>query len=126
MRYVLSPTSGLKDSTAYPAFFIAPAMNPRTVCFCQFILSIISARVAPLFRCTRAITWAVFVPSRGAALSCALAAFLALGAFLVAVAFLIALAFAGAPLAVRAPALGFLSAFGFAGSASGLAASLNP
>ena len=31
MRYVLSPPSGLKDSTAKPAFFIAPAMNPRTV-----------------------------------------------------------------------------------------------
>ena len=27
----------------YPAFFIAPAMNPRTVCFCQPIFSMISA-----------------------------------------------------------------------------------
>jgi hypothetical protein len=32
------------------AFFIAPAMNPRTVCFCQPILSIISASVAPFLR----------------------------------------------------------------------------
>jgi hypothetical protein len=28
-------SSGLKDSTTYPAFFIAPAMNPRTVCRCH-------------------------------------------------------------------------------------------
>ena len=32
--------SDLKDSTLYPAFLIVPAMNPRTVCFCQPILSI--------------------------------------------------------------------------------------
>jgi hypothetical protein len=35
IRYVRSPRSDLKDSTVYPAFFITPAMNPRTVCFCQ-------------------------------------------------------------------------------------------
>jgi hypothetical protein len=28
MRYVRSPPSGLNDSIAKPAFFIAPAMNP--------------------------------------------------------------------------------------------------
>jgi hypothetical protein len=32
IRYVRSPLSDLKDSTVNPAFFIAPAMNPRTVC----------------------------------------------------------------------------------------------
>ena len=32
-RYVRSPPAGLKDSTVCPAFFIAPAINPRTVWF---------------------------------------------------------------------------------------------
>src|ERR1035438_6620546 len=44
MRYVRSPPSGLKDSTVFPAFFIAPAMNPRTVCRCQPIFSMISKK----------------------------------------------------------------------------------
>src|ERR1039457_3133282 len=126
MRYVRSPPSGLKDSTVYPAFFIAPAMNPRTVCRCQLILSMISWRVAPFLRWSMATTWAVLLPSRGPALSSALAAFLALGAFLAAVVFLVALAFAGAPLAARAPLLAFLSDFGFAAFASGVAASPRP
>src|ERR1035441_10256002 len=47
---------GLKDSTVYPAFFIAPAMKPLTVCFCQPILSMISARVAPFLRWSMATT----------------------------------------------------------------------
>src|ERR1039457_3851137 len=98
MRYVRSPLSDLKDSTVYPAFFIAPAMNPRTVCFCQPILAMISASVAPFFRCSMATTWAVLLPSRGPALSSALAAFLALGAFFAVVVFLVALALAGAAL----------------------------
>lgn len=83
----------------------------------------ISASVAPFFRWSMATTWAVLLPSRGPALSCALAAFLALGAFLTAVVFLVALALADAPLAACAPPLAFLRAFGFAGSASGLAGS---
>jgi hypothetical protein len=58
----------------YPAFFIAPAMNPRTVCFCQPIFSTISAKVAPFFRWRMATTWAVLLPSRGAVASGALAA----------------------------------------------------
>src|ERR1019366_180954 len=116
MRYVRSPLSDLKDSTVYPAFFIAPAMNPRTVCFCQPILSMISASVAPFFRWSMATTWAVLLPSRGPALSGALAAFLAWGALLAGVVFLVALALAGAPLAACAPPLAFRSAFGFAGS----------
>src|ERR1035441_8010756 len=86
-------------------------MNPRTVCFCQPILSMISASVAPFLRWSIATTWAVLLPSRGPALSCALAAFWALGAFLAAVVRLVSLAFVGAPLATRAPPL----AFGFAG-----------
>src|ERR1035437_2600148 len=73
-----------------------------------------------------ATTWAVLLPSRGPALSSALAAFLALGAFLEAVVFLVALALAGAPLAACAPPLAFLSDFGFAAFASGAAASPRP
>jgi len=60
-------------------------MKPRTVCFCQPILSMISASVAPFFRWSMAATWAVLLPSRGPAVCCARAAFLPLGAFLVAV-----------------------------------------
>jgi hypothetical protein len=97
----------LKDSTAYPAFFIAPAMNPRTVCFCQPIFSMSSVSVAPFFRWSIATTWAVLLPSRGLAVSGALASFLALGAFLAVVVFLVALAFVGAPLAACAPPLAF-------------------
>jgi hypothetical protein len=54
--YVRSPPSGLKDSTVYPAFFIAPAMNPRTVCFCQPIVLMISEIVAPCSRWSIATT----------------------------------------------------------------------
>src|SRR5450759_4794591 len=60
-----------------------------------------------------ATTWAVLLPSRGPALSSALAAFLALGAFLEAVVFLVALAFADAPTADCAPPLALGSAFAF-------------
>src|ERR1017187_5209566 len=100
-------------------------MNPRTVCFNQPIFSMISDSVAPFLRWSIATTWAVLVPSRGPALSSALAAFLALGAFLAAVVLLVALAFAGAPLAACVPRLALrfafgsgLSAFGFSGSPS--------
>src|ERR1700730_168462 len=96
-------------------------MNPRTVGFCQPILSIISANVAPFFRWSIATTWAVLLPSRGPAVSCAFAAFLPLGVFLAAVAFLVVLvvlAFAGAPLAAGAPPLALRSSFGFAASPS--------
>ena len=102
----------------YPAFFIAPAINPRTVCFCQPILAMISESVAPFLRWSITSTCAVLLPSRGPAVSCALAAFLPLGSFLAAVAFLVALAFAGAPLAAGAPTLAFLSAFASADSAA--------
>ena len=88
-------TLGLEGLDVVPGFFIAPAMNPRTVCFCQPILSMISASVAPFFRWSIATTCAVLLPSRGPAVSCAFAAFLALGAFLAPVAFLVALAFGG-------------------------------
>src|SRR5580698_1820106 len=64
-------------------------MKPRTVCFCQPILVMISGRVAPFLRCSNATTWAVLLPSRGgAAVSCALTAFFPLGAALAGVAFL--------------------------------------
>ena len=61
---VRTPPSGLNDSTVWPAFFIAPAIKPRTVCFCQPIFSMISGRVAPSFRSSMPTTWAVLLPSR--------------------------------------------------------------
>src|SRR5450759_4702661 len=85
-------------------------MNPRTVCFCQPILSTISARVAPFLFGSMATIWAVLLPSRGPASPCALAASLALGALLAAVAVLVALALEDAPLAACAPPLAFGSA----------------
>src|SRR5438552_18834519 len=78
---------------------MAPAMNPRTVCFCQHIFCMISVRVAPPLRCSIATIWAVLLPSRGAAASCGFAAFLPWGGFLAAVAFWPVFALAGAPLA---------------------------
>src|ERR1039458_7255398 len=101
-------------------------MNPRTVCRCQPMVFMISEMVAPVARCSMATTWAVLLPSRGAAAasrpSRAFAAVLPLGAFLAGVAFLAALPLSGAPLADCAPRLAgctpplaFPSAFGFAG-----------
>jgi len=110
----------------YPAFFIAPAMNPRTVWRCQPIFSIISTRVAPFFRWSIATTWAVLLPSRGPAVSRALAVLLPLGAFLAGVALFPDLPFEDAPLAPCARPLAFPWAFGFSGSAAGLAASPSP
>ena len=107
----------------YPTFFIAPAMNPRTVCRCQPILSMISARVAPFFRWSMATTWAVLLPSRGPVASCVLAARLPLGAFVALVACLVALPFVDAPLAACAPPLALRTALGCADCASGFAAS---
>src|ERR1035441_8785432 len=109
MRYVRSPPSGLKDSTSYPAFFMAPAMKPRTVCFSQPIFSMISASVAPFLRWSMATTWAVLLPSRGA---------LAPVASSLAVVSLVALAFFGAPLAAVGAALAFLGLAAGAGSAA--------
>src|ERR1035438_6963951 len=83
-------------------------MKPRTVCFCQPILSIISSSVAPFFRWSMATTWAVLLPSRGPAPSCAFAAFLALGAFLAAVAFLGRLALGGRALGCLCATFGAL------------------
>src|SRR5664279_2572769 len=39
-------------------------MKPRTVCFCQPILSMISASVTPFLRWSVATTWAVLLPVR--------------------------------------------------------------
>src|ERR1035438_8011756 len=72
-------------------------MNPRTVCFCQPIFSMISASVAPFFRCSMATTCAVFLPSRGPPSVFAVVVFgLAFGAFFARLAFLRESADAGA------------------------------
>src|ERR1017187_9003313 len=61
-RYVRPPPGGLKDSTVCPAFFIAPAINPRTVCFCQPMVRMISDSVAPFLRRSMAMTSAFLLP----------------------------------------------------------------
>src|ERR1017187_4545230 len=101
-------------------------MNPRTVQIFHANRSANSFKVAPFFRLSRAIAWAILLPSRGPVASFALAAFLALGAALAGVAFLVALPLPGAPLADCARPLAFLSGFGFAGAAAGFAASPSP
>src|ERR1022692_773946 len=112
MRWMLlverSPLSDLKDSILWPAFFSEPAIMPRTVCFSQWKVRASSSKVAPFFRLSIAIIWAILLPSRGPPPSFALAVFLALGAFLVAV------PLAGAPLADCARLVPFFPAFGFA------------
>jgi len=97
---------------------MVPAMKPRTVCFCQPILVVISARVAPPLRRNIATTWAVLLPSRTAA-ALALAFLGARAPFFAGVAFFCALALAGAPWAACAPTLAFRCALGFSGSPSG-------
>jgi hypothetical protein len=86
--------------------------RPLTVCFCQPILSMISAKVTPFFRWSMATTWAVLLPSRGALASCVLGARLPGSAFLAGVAFLGRLdGCERAPLAPCAPPLATLNAY---------------
>src|ERR1039457_1694028 len=119
IRYVRSPLSDLKDSTVNPAFFIAPAMNPRTVCFCQPIVFMISAKVAPLLRWSMATTWAAFLDGVAflAVLGLGLpplAALWALGAFFLGLAPFFEEAFSGAtvaPCAATAATVSVVAAF---------------
>src|SRR5450756_834170 len=54
------------EVTIRPIFFPkVPLMNPRTLWACQAVASMISVRVAPFFRCSKAMTWAVLLPWRG-------------------------------------------------------------
>src|ERR1017187_9484262 len=98
-------------------------MNPRTVCFCQPMVFMISERVAPFLRWSMATTWAVLLPSRTAPA----AFFWPLGTLFVRLAFLPALLLAGVPLAAHAPPLALRSAFGLAGcSGCGCSGAPNP
>ena len=67
---------GLEGLNDVAGLFIAPAMNPRTVCLCQLMVVVISSIVAPFLRWSIATTCAVLLPSRGAAASSVFAAFL--------------------------------------------------
>src|SRR5690349_9123881 len=82
MLYTRSPSARLAELTVRPIFLpSAPEMNPRTLCFCQPVAFIISARVAPFLRWIRARTVAFLLPVR--ALAAPLAGFVAgLPAFL--------------------------------------------
>src|ERR1017187_8342740 len=72
-------------------------MNPRTVCFCQPIWSVISASVAPFFRCSMATTVAVLLPGRASACLAALGGVFAFRAFLALVVVGLAVRPTGAP-----------------------------
>src|SRR5215471_18770209 len=48
--YARSPASFFSDSIFNPRFFPAVERNPRTLCACQSVALMISARVAPLGR----------------------------------------------------------------------------
>src|ERR1035441_698122 len=54
------------EVTVRPIFFPRiPLMKPRTLWACQEVASMISVRVAPFFRCSKAMTLAVLLPWRG-------------------------------------------------------------
>src|SRR5262249_9325852 len=78
--YTRSPASFLADSILIPRFFPAVERNPRTLCACQSVAFMISARVAPLARPIKSRILAPLLSARG--VFSALAAFFA--AFLVA------------------------------------------
>src|SRR5690348_4266502 len=89
-------------------------MNPRTVCFCQPIFSMISVMVAPSFRWSIATTCAALLPSR-APWVFTFALLRDLGAFLPAAVFFVVLPAFGAPSVEGARSLFFrlvLLAFG--------------
>ncbi len=92
---------------------MAPAMKPRTVCFCQPIFSMISVMVAPFLRCSMLITWAILLPVRGSLASRFFPPLLALRAALAGVAFLGTFLRTGAPLGATALAVAFVVAFAF-------------
>src|SRR5436190_17630126 len=54
--YVRSPAVFLEDSMLWPPLLPRMLTKPRTVCFCQPVVSMISASVAPLARFIIAIT----------------------------------------------------------------------
>src|ERR1017187_3344033 len=83
-------------------------MNPRTVCFCQPIFSMISASVAPFFRRRSSITRLFLLSGRGSAAG--------LGAFLPAAGFVALVAFLGAASAAFLAGAAFLAAFWLLGA----------
>src|ERR1035441_4775281 len=90
-------------------------MNPRTVCFCQPMVFMISASVAPFFRWSMATTWAVLLPSRGPSafgFVAFLGAFAACLAAFGALPFLFDLGLAGATRRACFAPLAFVEAFG--------------
>src|SRR6185369_12394626 len=87
---------------------MVPDRKPRTLCACQSVAFISSARVAPSGRLNKSRTLAALLPSLAVPHF-----FAALGAFLGALAFLAAWPFAGATCARFWPTLAFLLALAF-------------
>src|SRR5215467_14372628 len=61
-----SPASFWVDSMFSPRFLLAVERNPRTLCACQSVAFIISARVAPLGRPINSRIFAPLLSARGA------------------------------------------------------------
>src|SRR5215468_11342817 len=60
-----SPASVFVDSILRPCFLAAVERNPRTLCACQSVAFMISARVAPLGRPINSRIFAPLLPPRG-------------------------------------------------------------
>jgi len=67
MRYVRSPASFFADSIWTLCFLLAVEMKPRTLCACQSVAFMMSARVAPLARAIISRIFAPLLSARGAA-----------------------------------------------------------
>jgi hypothetical protein len=111
-------------NTAVVAYFTAGAAKGSPIFLSldleaieQHIFCMISVNVAPLLRSSIATTWAVLLPSRGAAASRGLAAFLPWGGFWAVVAFgpVLALAHPWRPVRHSWP---WVPLFGFAGGSA--------
>jgi hypothetical protein len=67
MRYTRSPAPFFEDSILTLCFLAAVEMNPRTLCACQSVAFMISARVAPLAHPIMSRIFAPLLSARGAA-----------------------------------------------------------
>src|SRR6266852_5259308 len=67
--YTRSPASFFEDSIWTPCFLPAVEMKPRTLCACQSVAFMISARVAPLARPIISRIFAPLLSARGALLA---------------------------------------------------------
>src|ERR1035441_5516390 len=120
MLYTRAPSARLMEVMVSPIFFPSvPLTNPRTLWACQDVACMISVRVAPLTRWTRARTAAVLLPGRTPS-GFGWVAFLgALASFLARVLFLVDWGLEGATRRASFADGAFVGAFGSEFSPSG-------